>query len=166
MTRDQRFVAEHRGGLLEPARHRLLALWAADCAEHVLPLFEQHHAEDARPHEAIEATRAWARGEISVGGAREAAAAAHAAAREVPEGAARAAARAAGQAVSTPHMADHALGAAAYAVRAAKASAPRGEADEAGARESQWQRERLPEEILGLVVSAQEQKSVLGKWQP
>jgi len=36
----------------------------------------------------------------------------------------------------------------------------------AGDREHQWQRERLPEAVRELVVSAQEQKSVLGKWQP
>jgi len=34
-----------------------LALWAADCAEHVLPYFEEKYPEDARPRRAIEAAR-------------------------------------------------------------------------------------------------------------
>ncbi len=38
MARDRHFVALHRGGSLDLASHRLLASWAADCAEHVLPL--------------------------------------------------------------------------------------------------------------------------------
>ena len=60
--RDPRFVAVHRGGLLEPSQHRLLALWAADCVEHVLPLFTAKYPEDDRPHRAIETARAWAQG--------------------------------------------------------------------------------------------------------
>ena len=76
--------------------HRLLAGWAADCAEDVLPLFERACPDDARPRLAIKAARAWSRGEIAVGAAREAAFAAHAAARGTTDAAARAAARAAG----------------------------------------------------------------------
>ncbi len=53
--------------------HRTLALWAADCAERVLPYFEEKRPEDDRPRKAIEAARAWARGEIKVGEARTAA---------------------------------------------------------------------------------------------
>jgi len=35
-----------------------LALWAADCAEQVLPVFEGSHPDDDRPRSAIEAARA------------------------------------------------------------------------------------------------------------
>ena len=49
---------------------RLLALWAADCAEHVLPFFEEKHPQDDRPRKAIEAARARVRGEIPCGAAR------------------------------------------------------------------------------------------------
>jgi len=38
----------------------LLTRLAADCAAHVLPLFEQRNQEDLRPRRAIEAARAWA----------------------------------------------------------------------------------------------------------
>jgi len=101
-----------------------------------------------------------------VGEARAAALQAHAAARDAPEDEARAVARASGHAVATAHMADHSLGAAAYAVMAVKRASPAPEADASGAREEQWQRERLPEAARELVVTAQEQRSALGKWQP
>ena len=78
--RDNRFKAAHRGGPLDIHRHRLLAAWAADCAEHVLPLFGEKYPQDDRPRRAIETSRAWARGEATVGVARAAALAAHAAA--------------------------------------------------------------------------------------
>src|SRR3954469_12188461 len=97
--RDRRFVAVHRGGPLDLARHRLLAMWAADCAEHVLPLFENCSSDD-RPRRAIETARAWARGEVRVGAAQKAAVAAHAAAREATDKGAIAVARAAGHAAA------------------------------------------------------------------
>ena len=40
---------------------RLVGLWAADCAERVLPLFEAKAPSDTRPREAIEGIRAFAR---------------------------------------------------------------------------------------------------------
>ena len=40
---------------------KLLALWAADCAEHVLPYFEEKRCNDYRPRKAIEVCRGWAR---------------------------------------------------------------------------------------------------------
>ena len=92
---------------------RKLALWAAVCAEHVLPYFEEKYPKDDRPRKAIEAARAWSCGEIKCGKARDAAVATHAAARAADEGAARAAARAAGHAAGTAHMAGHARHAAA-----------------------------------------------------
>lgn len=153
--RDPRFVTVRRGGSLEDAQHRLLAAWAADCAEHVLHYFCSQHPDDDRPCFAIEQARAWSRGEISMTQAREAAYAAHAAARAT-NGPAREAARAAGHAAATAHMADHELGAAAYAIRAVRAAAPEDSRDEAGRIECLWQRERLPEAIGALVISDQE----------
>ena len=157
--RDSRFVAIHRGGLLDEARHHLLANWAADCAEHVLPLFTARHPEDDRPRQAIETARAWSRGEASVAEAREAAFAAHAAARSASDAAAREAARSAGHAVATAHMADHELGAAAYAIKAVRLSSPAAVATPAGERECQWQREHLPEAIRELVLSDEERRN-------
>lgn len=65
---------------LDEQDHRFLALWAADCAEHVLSYFEEHSPKDDRPREALDAARACARGELAMTRAREAAFAAHAAA--------------------------------------------------------------------------------------
>src|SRR5262249_22782243 len=89
--RDPRFVTIRRGGTLTDSDHQLLALWAASCAEHVLDLFESAQPEDPRPRQAIEQTRAWVRGEITMSQARTATGAANAAARDL-SGAARAAA--------------------------------------------------------------------------
>src|SRR5919202_3039255 len=100
--RDPRLVTVRRGGTLQDADHHRLALWAADCAEHVLHFFEQVRPSDDRPRRAIELARAWARGEITMTQARTAAFAANAAAREV-SGAAKRAALAAGQAVAVAH---------------------------------------------------------------
>ena len=41
-----------------------LRLFAADCAEHVLWIYERDYPNDARPRQAIAATRAYAAGEI------------------------------------------------------------------------------------------------------
>ncbi len=153
-SRDPRFVTVRRGGTLEDADHRLLALWAADCAQHVLPLFEQARPRDDRPRRALEQARAWARGEISMTEARTAAYAAHDAAREA-SGAAREAARATGHAVAVAHMADHELGGAAYAIRAVRAAAGPDGRDEAGRREREWQRAQLPGAIRELVLDDQ-----------
>lgn len=152
--RDPRLVAVRRGGTLKDGDHRLLAVWAADCAERVLHLFEKAHPRDERPRRAIEQARAWARNEITMTQARRAAYAAHDAAGEA-SGAAREAARAAGHAVAVAHMADHELGAAAYAIRAVRAAAdPRGR-DAAGRAECRWQRARLPRRIRELVIDDQ-----------
>ena len=158
-SRDPRFVAVHRGGRLALAHHRLLASWAADCAEHVLPLFTTQYPEDDRPRQAIETARAWACGQATVGEAREAAFAAHAAARSASDPAARAVARAAGHAVATAHAADHELGAAAYAIKAVRLSSPAAVARQVGDRECQWQREQLPEAIRELVLSDQAKRN-------
>src|SRR5438067_12007512 len=79
--RDPRFVTIRRDGTLTDSDHRLLALWAASCAEHVLDLFESAKPSDPRPRQAIERARAWVRGEIAMSQARTAAGHANAAAR-------------------------------------------------------------------------------------
>jgi ADP-ribosylglycohydrolase len=101
--------------LADKMDHKTLAIWAADCVEHVLSYFEEKYPRDNRPRKAVEAGRAWVRGEMSVSEARDAAFAAHAAARDVEEGISRAVARAAGHAAATAHVAGHALHATNYA---------------------------------------------------
>src|SRR5579859_6476696 len=86
---DPRLVTIRRGGTLTDADHHLLAVWAADCAEHVLHYFEQARPGDERPRRAIELARAWARGEIRMTEARTAAGHANGAARDLSGAAAR-----------------------------------------------------------------------------
>ncbi len=149
--RDPRFITRRRGGTLQDSDHHLLAIWAATCAEHVLPLFESVQPDDPRPRQAIEGARAWTRGELKMMEARALGGHAMGAARD-QSGAARFAAYAAGQAAVVAHVAAHELGAAAYAIKAVRAAAPKGETESAGRRECQWQRKQLPKAIRELVL--------------
>jgi hypothetical protein len=153
-VRDPRLVTIRRGGTLTDADHHALALWAAACAEHVLDLFESARPDDPRPRQAIEHARAWARGEVTMMQARAAGGHAMGAARDL-RGAPRHAAYAAGQAGAVAHVAAHELGAAAYAIKAARAAAPDGGTDPAGRQECAWQREQLPPAIRELVLDDQ-----------
>jgi hypothetical protein len=159
-VRDRRFITVRRGGTLQDDDHRRLAIWAADCAEHVLDLFEQARPEDDRPRRAIDLGRAWARGEVTWWDARTAAGHANAAARDL-RGAPRHAAYAAGQAAAVGHVAAHELGAAAYAIRAVQAAAPEAEGEAAGREECRWQRTQLPREIRDLVLDDQRLRNEL-----
>src|SRR5271169_1962541 len=158
--RDPRFVTIRRGGTLTDSDHQLLALWAALSAEHVLDLFESGQPEDPRPRRAIEHARAWVRGEVTMTQARAAGGHAMGAARDL-RGAARHAAYAAGQAGAVAHVAAHELGAAAYAIKAARAGAPDGEGEAAGRVECQWQRDQLPDAIRELVLDDQQLRNGL-----
>ncbi|GAB1420549.1 hypothetical protein MASR2M15_06500 [Anaerolineales bacterium] len=105
--------------LTQKSDHKTLAIWAADCAERVLPYFEAKYPQDHRLRAAIEAVRSWVNENLAMIDARKAAFAAHAAARDaeqIPE--AQAAARAAGHAAATAHVATHAIHAANYALKA------------------------------------------------
>lgn len=160
-VRDPRLVTIRRGGTLTDADHRLLALWAATCAEHVLQLFEARHPDDPRPRLAVDAARAWTRGEIGMMASRAAGGHAMGAARD-KDGAVRFAAYAAGQAACVPHVAEHDLGAAAYAIKAVRASvaeaaaaAETEDAEAAGRLECHWQRQQLSAAVRQLVLEDQ-----------
>lgn len=109
---------------LSASDRRIVAAWAADCAERVLHLFEAVAPEDSRPRDAIARTRAFGRGELDVAEEIRRRFVGGGAARDVSTPAAAAAARAAGQAASIAHMGAHALGAAAYAAKAAGLAGP------------------------------------------
>ena len=96
-----------------------MAAWAADCAEHVLVIYETAVPGDTRVRAAIEQARAFSSGDLDVAEAQKRrGGAAGAAARDSPTAAARAAAYAAEQAAAVAHMGAHALGAAGYAGKA------------------------------------------------
>ena len=110
-------------------RRRLLHA-VADIAEQVLPIFEQHAADDARPREAIEVVRQIADGAAAdadyASRAAYAAYAAHAAARAAANAAAEAA-YAASCAANAAAEAAYAADAAAYAADAAADAAAKAE---------------------------------------
>lgn len=94
---------------------------ACDAAESVLHVFEAACPGDNRPRAAIAAGRQWAKGKLSVGDARKAAFASHAAAREAKDAdclSAEKAARSAGHAAATAHVVGHARHAVDYAQKA------------------------------------------------
>ena len=125
---------------------KLLAIWAADCAERVLPYFEKEYPKDERPRKAIESARKWVRtGVFRIADVRKAALDAHAAARESSVPAATFAARSAGQAASVPHVVLHARAAASYALKAFE------NPDE----ESEWQLKHLPKHLHSMINSSQ-----------
>ncbi|MCX4750251.1 hypothetical protein OG455_32865 [Kitasatospora sp. NBC_01287] len=136
---------------------RLLGLWAADCAERALPLFEALAPSDPHPRAAIEGIRTYAHEGRRTALLRSLAHAALAAAREVGDPAATAAARAAGYAAATPyihplatvHQAKHALGPAMYAARARELAA--GDDTAVGDAEIHWAIEHAPPEVHGIM---------------
>jgi hypothetical protein len=157
-VRDPRLITIRRGGTLTDADHRLLALWAATCAEHVLPLFERAVPDDGRPRQAIEAARSWVRGELPMMRARAMGGHAMGAARPL-SGAPRFAAYAAGQAACVAHVPEHDLGAAAYAIKAVRAAVSGAEAEALRRRECGWQRAQLPPQMRDLVIDDQRRRN-------
>jgi hypothetical protein len=129
--------------------HRALGLWAADCAEHLLPYFEEKYPQDPRPRDAIRTLRAWVQtGEFRMAVIRGASLGAHAAAKAIKkeELAARFAAHAAGQAVGTAHVPTHALGPVLYSLKLV-AALRLTDVKAAVAQERAWQTQRLPEHL-------------------
>ncbi len=130
---------------LSEADRRLVAAWAADCAERVLPLFEAEAPDDDRPRTLIARARAFAWGELSTAEEIRRRFSGGVGAGEFKTPAGAAAARAAGQAVAVCHMGAHALGTAAYAVRAAGLADP--DRPEAIADEIRWQLDHMSAEV-------------------
>ncbi len=145
--RDNRFIAEHRGGSLSKDNHHKLIRWARKCSEHVLPLI--HEDIDKRLLYALHIAQEWENENVKTGEAMRASSGAHAVARETSNPVSRAVARSAGHAVATAHMADHSPGGALYALKAVKL------AGKSINEESHWQArqlEELPSEIVELVL--------------
>jgi hypothetical protein len=136
---------------LSECDRRLVAAWAAACAERVLWLFEAERPADHRPRAAIARTRAFARGELSTSQEIRRRFVDGGAARGLKSPAAAAAARAAGQAAAVSHMGAHALGAAAHAVRAASLAAP--DRPEAAIDEIHWQLTHMTPDVRAALQS-------------
>lgn len=121
---------------------RLVAAWAADCAERVLPLFEAEVPDDHRPRDGIARARAFSRGELDAAGEIRRRFVAGRAAQSATSSAGKPDAWSAGQAAGVAHMGAHALGAAAYAAKAAELARPSG-----GEAEVQWQVQHMSRSV-------------------
>jgi tRNA-intron endonuclease len=137
--------------LIKNAKHKTLAIWAIDCAERVLPYFEEKN-KDNRPRKAIDTLKEWIdTGVFKMAVIRKASLDSHAAARELEDSPAKSAARAAGQAVAAAHVPRHAYGSAVYAQQAIYRAT---NSLEAAAKERDWQYQHL------LILFNKENKSL------
>ena len=130
---------------LSESDRRVVALWAADCAERVLPLFEAEAPAEGRARDGIERARAFGRGELDAAGEIRRRFEAGRAGGSAIGPAAIAAARAAGQASGVAHMGAHALGAAAYAAKSVALAAAGPE--EARRAEVRWQLDHMTPQV-------------------
>ena len=155
----RRVISDREPGpiALDDKERRSIGLWAADCAERVLPLFEAKASSDTRPREAIEGIRLFGRGGKRTARLRSLSWAAYAAARGSGDPVAAAAARAAGlaaatayvHAVATVHQSKHVLGPAVYGARARELAA--GPDSSAGDEEIRWAIEHAAPEVREVV---------------
>lgn len=131
--------------LVSKTDQKILAFWAIDCAERVLPYFKKKIPKDRRPQIAVKTLKAWIKtGVFKMPVIRKASLDSHAAAREVGEDIpARSAARATGQAVATAHVPRHAYGSAIYAQQAVYRAAKPQNAAAAATKERNWQYRHL-----------------------
>lgn len=131
--------------LVNKTDKKTLAIWAIECANRVLPYFEENYPEDQRPRNALKTLQTWVNtGVFKMAVIRKVSLDSHAAAREVGEdSAARSAARAAGQAVATAHVKTHSIGAAIYALQAIHRATNSSDAKIAVAKEQEWQYQNL-----------------------
>ncbi|MDP2729632.1 MAG: Imm5 family immunity protein, partial [Dehalococcoidales bacterium] len=136
--------------VIEPA-DREIRLFACDCAERVLPVFEQQYPDEKRPRQAIEIARKFANGTaaaVELRAAASATASATASAASAARDAAWAAAWAAWDAAWDAARAaarDAASATASAAARDARDAASAAAWDAASAAERDWQKARLIE---------------------
>ena len=158
-VRDPRFITVRRGGSLRDDDHHLLAVWAADCAEHVLHHFEQARPGDDRPRRAIELGARLGAGRDPVGrgshGGRPRqrrgpgpAWGSERMPRTLPARPRRWATWRPTSSVPRP-------------TRSGPPARPSPEGDDAGRLECEWQRARLPDEIRELVLDDQRLRNEL-----
>jgi hypothetical protein len=138
--KDERIVE-----LVKKVDKKILAIWAIDCAERVLPYFEKKYPCDNRPRNAISVLQDWIKtGVFKMSVIRKASLDSHAAARDVGEdSSARSAARAAGQTVATAHVKTHSMGSAIYALQAISRATNIINVEDAISKEREWQYNHL-----------------------
>lgn len=102
-------LLENLRQLIDQTNRRALVLWALELAEETAVQLEAKYP-DHRPREAVEAARAWAKGEIKMPIAKRAILDCHTMAKELTDRTDIARCHAVGQACSVVHTVGHALG--------------------------------------------------------
>lgn len=120
-------------------------MWAIDCAEHILLIFENKYPKENLPREALFAAKAGGHGQIKIPIAKKAAHATYNVATAVAEKdpAVYAAARAMGHTVSTVHVEIHAIDVVVFGITAFVYSSKPEDVDYLVARECKWFYDRL-----------------------
>lgn len=90
--------------------HRILVMWALDCAKVTLTQFEAKYPNEQRPRICLELCEDWARGKIKMPIAKRAILDSHTAAKEINDSEYGALCHAIGHAGATVHVETHALG--------------------------------------------------------
>lgn len=96
--------------LFEPQCHRVMALWAFDCAYESITRLEEKYPEEKRPREALAAAKDWASGNIKMRIAQRKILDCHAFAKEIDNPEDIAICHSIGQACAVVHTAGHAIG--------------------------------------------------------
>ena len=105
--------------LISKQKKRTLVFWALEYAEELVDKFETKYPNEARPREAVNACKAWARGDVKMPFAKKAIHAAHNAATDIADDIVYCSvARAIGQVIATVHVETHAIGGPIYALTA------------------------------------------------
>ena len=104
--------------LIELQNHRTLVMWALECAQKPLAIFEEEFPKDKRPRRALELSEDWARGKIKMADAKRAILDAHAVAKEIDNKEFIAITHAIGHAGATVHVETHAFGLVIYELSA------------------------------------------------
>lgn len=131
--------------LIKNVDQKILAVWAIDCVERVMPYFEKEYPTDKRPRNALITLKEWLKtGQFSMKVIRKASLDSHAVAKELGNNnPASSVTHAAGQAVATAHVPTHAIGGAMYALQAIYRAHPDDKADQAVLTERNWQHQHL-----------------------
>lgn len=104
--------------LLEKQTHKILILWAFECAKEPLRILNQKYPNEQRFNQAYDLCQLWAKGEVKMPEAKRAILACHAVAKEIKDPHDIALCHALGQGLSTIHVKAHAIGLVVYELSA------------------------------------------------
>lgn len=96
--------------LMDNQSHRVLVLWALDCGNVALKVFESVFPEEMRPRKCLELSEMWAKGQVKMKEAKRGILDAHAVAKEIDDEACKALCHGIGYAGATVHVGSHAIG--------------------------------------------------------